>query len=63
MDYEIMAFEGLITSLHSLAQGIQDDLEKVAKGNKTAAQRVRTESLAFEKCARIFRKRSMKEVM
>ena len=36
-----------------------DDLEKLSKGNKTAAQRVRTNSLLFAKIAKLFRKESV----
>jgi len=38
------------------------DLIKAEKGNKTAAQRVRTGTIKFEKVAKKYRKESMKSV-
>lgn len=35
------------------------DLEKASRGNKTAAQRVRTSSVLFAKVAKEFRKESL----
>lgn len=43
---------------HHLLQ-LSSDLEKAARGNKTAAQRVRTGSIHFAKLSKIFRKESV----
>lgn len=39
--------------------GMQRDLEKAGKGNRTAAQRVRTRSVQFAKIAKMYRKESV----
>ena len=39
--------------------GMEKDLDKTEKGNKAAAQRVRTHSIQFAKIAKEFRKESV----
>lgn len=56
-----MALRGTIEQLKDLIQSIQYDLDKVGKGNKTAAQRVRTNTITFAKTAKIYRKESISE--
>lgn len=57
-----MALSEIIIELQDLLSVISDDLEKVQKGNKTAAQRVRTRTILLEKVALEFRKESMAAV-
>lgn len=45
--------------MKELMQSMSDDLDKLARGNKTAAQRVRTNSVLFTKVAKLFRKESV----
>lgn len=49
------------TSAHmkKLLEEIMHDLEKALEGNKTASQRVRTNSIKFSKVAKMFRKESI----
>ena len=54
-----MALSDIIFKLRDLLSAIILDLEKVQKGNKTAAQRVRTRTILLEKVALQFRKESM----
>lgn len=55
-----MAIGQTMKSLESYMEKMLKDLKKVAKGNKAAAQRVRTSTIKFEKIAKKFRKESMK---
>jgi hypothetical protein len=55
-----MALKDTCKSLKSLLEGILGDLEKAEAGNKAAAQRVRTQSIKFEKAAKLYRKESIK---
>ncbi len=57
-----MALSDSINELHELLSTILKDLEKVQRGNKTAAQRVRTGTIHLEKVALQFRKESMAAV-
>jgi hypothetical protein len=45
--------------MKSLIDGMNVDLKKTARGNKTAAQRVRTATVVFAKIAKHFRKESV----
>jgi hypothetical protein len=54
-----MALKNRIESMRSLMLNMCADLDKLSKGNKTAAQRVRTNSLLFAKVAKLFRKESV----
>jgi len=48
-----------VETMKELMQSMCDDLEKLTRGNKTAAQRVRTNSVLFAKVAKHFRKESV----
>ena len=53
---------GLIDTTNHLNQlllFLQNDLGKTLKGNKTAAQRVRTNTIKLEKVGKLFRKESI----
>ena len=54
-----MALSDTIHQLSSLLAEISKDLVKVIKGNKSAAQRVRTGTIRLEKVAKLFRKESI----
>lgn len=45
--------------MYKLLDKIKLNLHKTEKGNKTAAQRTRTLTIQFAKCAKIFRKESL----
>lgn len=45
--------------MHKLLDKIKLNLTKAEKGNKTAAQRTRTLTIQFAKCAKNFRKESV----
>jgi hypothetical protein len=45
--------------VRELLEEMLDDLAKAEKGNKTAAQRVRTKSITFAKVAKEYRKLSL----
>ncbi len=55
-----MALKDTCKTLRSLLEEILADLQKADAGNKAAAQRVRTQSIKFEKCAKMYRKESIK---
>jgi hypothetical protein len=55
-----MSLRETINYLQHLCNNISNDLSKVTRSNKTAAQRVRTSTVKFEKMAKIFRKESVK---
>lgn len=46
-------------ALEELLQGLLFDLKKAMRGNKSAAQRVRTGSIEFAKTAKLYRKESV----
>jgi len=48
-----------IHQVRQLLVALSRDLEKAAKGNASAAQRVRTGSIEFAKVAKVFRKESV----
>jgi hypothetical protein len=54
-----MALSDTIQQLQHLLSQMTKDLSKVVRGNKTAAQRVRTESIRFQKVSKLFRKESL----
>lgn len=54
-----MTLKNRIESMRNLMLKMCDDLDKLSKGNKTAAQRVRTNSVLFSKVAKLFRKESV----
>ena len=57
-----MSLTDTIHKLEQLIHSIVKDLPKVHKGNKTAAQRVRTSTIRLEKVGKDFRKESMEAV-
>lgn len=54
-----MSFTETMGELHHLLTQLLKDLDKTARGNKTAAQRVRTGTIKLEKIGKIFRKESV----
>lgn len=54
-----MALQDTLHQMNHLLVVMSKDLLKVVRGNKTAAQRVRTESVRFQKIAKLFRKESL----
>lgn len=54
-----MAFKDTVNQLHRLLFNLHRDLEKAEKGNKAAAQRVRTGSIKLEKISKRYRKESI----
>ena len=57
-----MVLKDTINTVREQLIEMSHDLEKAAKGNQTAAQRVRTHSIKFAKTAKIFRKESIEAV-
>ena len=54
-----MALKETVHKLNDMLHGMIADLEKAMRGNRAAAQRVRTCSIAFAKHAKIYRKESV----
>ena len=54
-----MALSDTMQQMHQILASIGKDLGKVQRGNKAAAQRVRTGTIKFERVAKIFRKESV----
>lgn len=54
-----MPLSDTMSHLGSLLTAITKDLAKVGRGNKAAAQRVRTGTIKLEKTAKLFRKESV----
>ncbi len=54
-----MALIETVTDLGQLLTSLTKDLTKVSRGNKTAAQRVRTGTVRLEKIAKLFRRESV----
>jgi hypothetical protein len=54
-----MALKDTINQMRRQLADICYDLEKAAEGNKTASQRVRTNTVSFAKLAKVFRKESL----
>lgn len=55
-----MALKDTTKKMSELLESMQLNLTKAEKGNKAAAQRVRTESIKFGKIAKVYRKESIK---
>jgi len=56
-----MALKTTIEHMKKLLLVISHDLEKSGRGNKVAAQRVRTSTIKFAKIAKQYRKESVRE--
>jgi hypothetical protein len=56
-----MALKTTVEHLKKLLLEISHDLEKAGRGNKAAAQRVRTHTIKFAKVAKQYRKESISE--
>jgi hypothetical protein len=54
-----MAFLQTTEELAELLMTVLEDVPKVMKGNKTAAQRIRTKTVLIAKIAKIWRKESL----
>lgn len=54
-----MALKETTNQLQTLLDGVTKDLEKGSRGNKAAAQRVRTGTVKLEKIAKLYRKQSV----
>lgn len=54
-----MALKNTCNELKMLLEAICADLEKASEGNQAAAQRVRTNSIRFQKVAKLYRKESV----
>lgn len=54
-----MALSDTMNQLNHLITALAKDLSKVHRGNKTAAQRVRTGTIKLEKVGKVFRKESI----
>ena len=54
-----MALSETMNQLNQLLVSVAKDLMKVHRGNKAAAQRVRTGTIKLERIAKIFRKESV----
>lgn len=54
-----MSLSDTVNHLNHLLSALSKDLNKVARGNKAAAQRVRTGTIKLEKVAKQFRKESV----
>lgn len=54
-----MSLSDTISKLESLLLSVAKDLEKVSRGNKAAAQRVRVGTIRLERIAKQFRKESV----
>ena len=56
-----MGLKETVNHMTKLIQEILHDLGKAAEGNKTAAQRVRTNSIRFAKLSKMYRKESISQ--
>ncbi len=54
-----MALKDTTKKLKALLAAVSNDLEKSESGNKAAAQRARTATIAFSKMAKVFRAESI----
>jgi len=54
-----MALKETIGAMRQHLAELVQNLEKAARGNQAAAQRVRTETIKFAKTAKVFRKESV----
>lgn len=55
-----MSLKDTSKQLKTILDSVNSDLEKADKGNKAAAQRVRTGTIKLEKVAKVYRKESVK---
>lgn len=56
-----MALKSTVEKMKRMLLEISHDLEKAGRGNKAAAQRVRTTTIQFAKIAKDYRKESISE--
>jgi hypothetical protein len=56
-----MGLKETTNHMKKLLEEIMHDLEKSLEGNKTASQRVRTNSIKFAKTAKMYRKESISQ--
>lgn len=56
-----MALKSTVDHLKKLLLGISHDLEKAGRGNRAAAQRVRTNTIKLAKTAKMYRKESISD--
>lgn len=54
-----MALKETVENMKDMLAKIQEDLEKADRGNKTAAQRVRTTTIHLQKIAKEYRRQSI----
>jgi hypothetical protein len=54
-----MALKETLNQIRELLGALSRDLEKAARGNRAAAQRVRTGSVVFARVAKVYRKESV----
>lgn len=54
-----MALNETMNHLNQILNSVLKDLEKVQRGNKAAAQRVRVGTIKLERIAKVFRKESV----
>jgi len=55
-----MALKDTVKRMHTLLEDLSKDLQKASeKGNKTASQRVRTNSIKFSKLSKQYRRESV----
>lgn len=54
-----MTVEHAVEELEGVLGSLSKDLEKAKKGNKAAAQRVRTGTILLQKIAKVYRKESV----
>ena len=58
---EVMTISDTIKSMENLLEQILHDLVKAGRGNRTASQRVRTNTIKLAKVAKVYRKESIAE--
>jgi len=54
-----MALKDTVEHVRSLLIDLMKDLDKATRGNKAAAQRVRTKTIKLEKVGKVYRKESI----
>ncbi len=54
-----MAFQDTMRNMQELLEQVMIDLNKVHKGNRSAAQRIRVSTISLEKIGKRFRKESI----
>lgn len=55
-----MPLSDVVDQLTALLEAISRDIPKMGRGNKTAAQRMRTATVRLEKVGKLFRKESLR---